>query len=97
MAHWDLEPTVSRIVHYVPPMSKGDDFPVCHAAMVTAVSGTDVWLTVMAPYGIYYMQHVTHDETLQKTNGVEDHKEDTWHWPEMVNTGFSMSVKKLED
>lgn len=93
MAHWELEPTVSRVVHYVPTLRAPDDIPVCCAAMVTAVSAEGaVSLKVMAPYGLYDIDDVRHDEALQESNGFRDHVENTWHWPEMVNTGFSMKV-----
>jgi len=95
MSRWDLEPSVGRVVHYVYKsiLPNEDQNPRCHAAMVTGVNGANVSLTILPPgIGVYYRKDVPHDETLQETEGFQDHVPDTWHWPEMVNTGFSMKV-----
>lgn len=98
MARWDLEPTVGRMVHYVPKQRlEPDSFAICQAAVVASVNGSDATLTVMPGMGVYHVSDVPHDETLQQTDGMRDHVMGTWHWPEMVNTGFSMKVTGVID
>jgi hypothetical protein len=104
MNNWEMEPTVSRMVHYVPSADETPDhvfpqqqFSVCHAAVVTAVEEGKVSLTVLGPAGIYRLDDVEHDEILQESRGLHDHNAKTWHWPERVNTGFSMRVTGVTD
>lgn len=69
-----MEPTIGRIVHYVPEYNHtGEPEQSCFAAIITHVDTRDIWLTIFRPIGLEFQIEVTHDES--KSKG-------TWHWPE---------------
>jgi hypothetical protein len=81
-------PSVGRIVHYVsqgtPVREDGTQAYTsqCRAAIVTGEADCDahmecVSLAVLNPEGMFFNQHVAHNETSQQRGG-------TWHWPERV-------------
>jgi hypothetical protein len=76
-------PSVGRIVHYVSYGTPGGEYTSqCRAAIVTGEADCDahmecVSLTVLNPEGMFFNQHVPHNETSQQRGS-------TWHWPERV-------------
>jgi hypothetical protein len=76
-------PSVGRIVHYVSYGTPGGEYTSqCRAAIVTGEADCDahmecVSLAVLNPEGMFFNQHVAHNETSQQRGG-------TWHWPERV-------------
>jgi len=77
------QPSVGRIVHYVSYGTPGGEYTSqCRAAIVTGTPGCEahmecVSLAVLNPEGMFFNQHVPHNETSQQRGG-------TWHWPERV-------------
>lgn len=72
-----MNPTVSRIVHYVAPGSADGTYPPAHRAAVITETFEDpvdgeVRLCVFNPTGIHFVL-VPYDE---------NHAPYTWHWPE---------------
>jgi hypothetical protein len=81
-------PSVGRVVHYVshgtPVREDGTQAYTeeCRAAIITGEPDCDAHmecasLAVLNPGGLFFDQHVPHNETSQQRGG-------TWHWPERV-------------
>lgn len=82
----DSKPSINRLVHYVSHGSPDGRYAsVCRAAIMTQVddTGNAVGLMVMNPTGVFFNECVEYDK---------DRGPGTWHWPEMINPGFSMKV-----
>lgn len=76
-------PSVGRMVHYVSHGTPGGEYTSqCRAAIITGAPDCDAHtecasLAVLNPEGMFFNQHVPHNETSQHRGG-------TWHWPERV-------------
>jgi hypothetical protein len=79
-----MKPSIARIVHYVSYGTPGGEYASqCRAAIVTEIADCDahtecVGLAVLNPTGMFFNQHIPHNETSQQREG-------TWHWPEQVD------------
>jgi hypothetical protein len=79
-----VKPSVGRVVHYVSYGTPGGEYTSqCRAAIVTGSPDCDahtecVSLAVLGPEGMFFNQHVPHNETSQQRGG-------TWHWPERTD------------
>lgn len=80
-----MKPSIGRIVHYVAYGTPGGEFPsgVCRAATITeicigaaCVEKEEVAIFVMNPSGVFFNNHIPHDEETKKPG--------SWHWPERV-------------
>lgn len=89
-----VQPSVGRIVHYVSYGTPGGEFTKeCRAAVVTGVSGEDIYtvsLAVLNPTGMFFNQGVTYNAT-PEPSGVtcEGHltcSGGTWHYPTHISS-----------
>lgn len=71
----EQQPSVGRIVHFVPVAHPGVEAP-CQAAIVTGVDDGTVSLTVFAVHSSTTWPAVEQSEPV--------HQRGTWHWPERV-------------
>lgn len=92
------QPSIGRIVHYVahgtPVRADGTQAypPACRAAVITAVhdctedhdgcSQPCVSLAVLNPTGMYFSEHVSHDDPFPNHPRADVRLGGTWHWPE---------------
>lgn len=86
--HYQQQPAIGRIVHYVshgtPVQADGNQVYTsqCRAAIITEISGasresgTCVALCVLNPTGQFFDTHICQDEDTRAGG--------TWHWPEIV-------------